>query len=97
MGCFQSHSEPKHSRWRPSNIGTKQDWQDKFKNIRIGRKAAEDTEKVENPTMSVPFYDENLYLLNMKNDIEAKVLNIHKFIVFADVYCLLFLVTWHVV
>lgn len=47
--------------------------------------------------MSVPFYDENLYLLNMKNDIEAKVLNIHKFIVFADVYCLLFLVTWHVV
>lgn len=69
---IRSHSEPKHSRWRPSNIGSKQDWQDKFKNIRIGRKAAEDTEKVENPTMSVPFYDENLYLLNMKNDIEAK-------------------------
>ena len=23
--------------------------------------------------MSVPFYDENLYLLNMKNDLEAKV------------------------
>ncbi|XP_022151309.1 uncharacterized protein LOC111019274 isoform X2 [Momordica charantia] len=69
---IKSHSEPKHSRWRPSNIGTKHDWQDKFKNIRIGRKAVEDTEKVENPTMSVPFYDENLYLLNMKNDIEAK-------------------------
>ncbi|XP_038905830.1 uncharacterized protein LOC120091781 [Benincasa hispida] len=69
---IRSHSEPKHSRWRPSNIGTKQDWQDKFKNIRIGKKAAEETEKVENPTMAVPFYDENLYLLNMKNDIEAK-------------------------
>ncbi|TYJ96562.1 rab3 GTPase-activating protein catalytic subunit isoform X2 [Cucumis melo var. makuwa] len=69
---IRSHSEPKHSRWRPSNIGTKQDWQDKFKNIRLGKKAAEDTEKVENPTMAVPFYDENLYLLNMKNDIEAK-------------------------
>ncbi|XP_023553327.1 uncharacterized protein LOC111810778 [Cucurbita pepo subsp. pepo] len=69
---IRSHSEPKHSKWRPPNIGTKQDWHDKFKNIRIGKKAAEDTEKVENPTMSVPFYDENLYLLNMKNDIEAK-------------------------
>ena len=60
-------------RWRAAPIGTKQDWQDRFRNIKFGRKDVEDTEKVENSAMSVPFYDENLYLLNMKNDLEAKV------------------------
>ena len=60
-------------RWRPAQIGTKQDWQDRFRNIKFGRKGVEDTEKVENSAMSVPFYDENLFLLNMKNDLEAKV------------------------
>lgn len=64
--------EPKHLRWRPAQIGTKQDWQDRFRNIKFGRKGVEDTEKVENSAMSVPFYDENLFLLNMKNDLEAK-------------------------
>ena len=63
-------------KWRPGPIKTKQDWQDRFRNIRIGRKGVEDTEKAENSTMSVPFYDENLYMLNMKNDLEAKVRNI---------------------
>ena len=60
-------------RWRPTPIGTKQDWQDRLKSIGIGRKGVEDTEKAENSNMAVPFYDENLYLLNMKNDLEAKV------------------------
>ncbi|KAK6229743.1 Rab3GAP catalytic subunit [Theobroma cacao] len=66
--------EVKHSRWRPANLGTKQEWQERFKNIRIGRKGVEDTEKVENSTMAAPFCDENMYLLNMKNDAEAKAL-----------------------
>ncbi|XP_062169970.1 uncharacterized protein LOC133875757 isoform X1 [Alnus glutinosa] len=66
------YNEPKHLRWRAAQIGTKQDWQDRFRNIKFGRKDIEDTEKVENSAMSVPFYDENLYLLNMKNDLEAK-------------------------
>ncbi|GAV72901.1 Rab3-GTPase_cat domain-containing protein [Cephalotus follicularis] len=67
------HNEVKHhSRWRPAHIGTKQDWQDRFKNIRIGRKGVEDQDKVENSAMAVPVYDENLYILNMKNDLEAK-------------------------
>ncbi|KAL5735896.1 hypothetical protein ACOSP7_030357 [Xanthoceras sorbifolium] len=61
-----------HLRGRPANRGTKQDWQDRFKNIRIGRKGVEEPERVENSTMAIPFYDENTYLLNMKNDIEAK-------------------------
>jgi len=60
-------------RWTPSLTGTKQDWQDRFRSIKFGRKGIEDTEKVENSAMSVPFYDENLYLLNMKNDLGAKV------------------------
>ncbi|XP_021288736.1 uncharacterized protein LOC110419927 [Herrania umbratica] len=66
--------EVKHSRWRPTNLGTKQEWQERFKNIRIGRKGVEDSEKVENSTMAAPFCDENMYLLNMKNDAEAKAL-----------------------
>ncbi|XWS30704.1 hypothetical protein CRYUN_Cryun23aG0010500 [Craigia yunnanensis] len=70
----QSIHEVKHSRWRPANLGTKQEWQERFKNIRIGRKEVEDLEKVENSTMAVPFYDENILLLNMKNDAEAKAL-----------------------
>ncbi|KAK4852118.1 hypothetical protein QYF36_021256 [Acer negundo] len=73
-GELKGNNEEKHLhlRWRPANIGTKQDWQDKFRNIRIGKKGVEESERVENSTMAIPFYDENLYILNQKNDIEAK-------------------------
>jgi Rab3 GTPase-activating protein catalytic subunit len=67
---------PKHHiKWRPKNIGIKQDWQEKFRNIRIGRKEVEgeDTDKIGDANMAIPFYDENLYILNVKNDLEAKV------------------------
>ncbi|KAK8490603.1 hypothetical protein V6N13_134102 [Hibiscus sabdariffa] len=73
-GGYKSFHEVKHSRWKPSNLGTKQEWQERFRNIRIGRKGIEDSEKVEISIMAVPFYDENIYLLNMKNDTEAKLL-----------------------
>ncbi|XP_062077673.1 uncharacterized protein LOC133782393 [Humulus lupulus] len=66
-----SEGESKQLKWRPAPIKTKQDWQDRFRNIRIGRKGVEDTEKPKHSTM-VPFYDENLYMLNMKNDLELK-------------------------
>jgi Rab3 GTPase-activating protein catalytic subunit len=69
----QLGSEFKHKKWRPPHIGIKQDWQDRFRNIRIGKKEAEDTDKVGDANMAVAFYDENLYILNMKNDLEAKV------------------------
>ncbi|RDX94350.1 Rab3 GTPase-activating protein catalytic subunit [Mucuna pruriens] len=65
-------SELKHIRWRPPHIGIKQDWQDRIKNLRRGRKEVEDTDKVGDANMAIPFYDENLYLLNVKNDLEAK-------------------------
>ncbi|KAJ4844395.1 hypothetical protein Tsubulata_002359 [Turnera subulata] len=69
----KSNNEGRHLRWRPSNIGTKQEWQDRFKNIRIGKRGAESpTEKTENPAMAIAFYDENAYILYMKNDAEAK-------------------------
>ncbi|CAN6560644.1 unnamed protein product [Malus baccata var. baccata] len=71
-GESKGSHESKHLRWRPPNIGTKQDWQDRFRHIGIGKKGGEDTEKAENSSMAVHFYDENLYLLNMKNDMEAK-------------------------
>ncbi|KAM6553862.1 hypothetical protein CsatB_014624 [Cannabis sativa] len=66
-----SEEESKLKR-RPEPIKTKQDWQDKFRNIRIGRKGVEDTDKPENSTM-IPFCDENLYMLNMKNGVDLKV------------------------
>ncbi|KAJ0101172.1 hypothetical protein Patl1_04165 [Pistacia atlantica] len=70
----KDHIEAKHSntRWRPAPLGIKQDWQDRIRNIRIGRRGAEEPEKADNTTMAAPFYDENLYILNMKNDVEAK-------------------------
>lgn len=72
-GIMQLCSESKHSKWRPPHIGIKQDWQDRIKNIRRGRKEVEDTDKVGDANMAIPFYDDNLYTLNVKNDLEAKV------------------------
>ncbi|ESW14296.1 hypothetical protein PHAVU_008G269100 [Phaseolus vulgaris] len=65
-------SELKHIKWRPPHLGIKQDWQDRIKNIRRGRKEVEDTDKVGDANMAIPFYDDNLYTLNVKNDLDAK-------------------------
>ncbi|KAK7320378.1 hypothetical protein VNO77_29796 [Canavalia gladiata] len=65
-------NESKHIKWRPPHIGIKQDWQDRIKNIRRGRKEIEDTDKAGDANMAVPFYDDNLYILNMKNDIDSR-------------------------
>ncbi|KAG5002002.1 hypothetical protein JHK87_023074 [Glycine soja] len=65
--------ELKHIKWRPPHIGTKQDWQDRINNMRKGRKEVEVTDKVGDVSMaSAPFYDENMYILNVKNDLDAK-------------------------
>lgn len=77
IGMMQGNNEGKHLRWRPTHIGTKQEWQDRLKNIRIGKKGAENhTEKVEETIMDIPFYDENMYIVYMKNDVEAKVMKL---------------------
>ncbi|KAK7387099.1 hypothetical protein VNO78_27609 [Psophocarpus tetragonolobus] len=67
-------NELKHIKWRPPHIGIKQDWQDKINNMRKGRKEVEVTDKVVEVNMpSVPIYDEKLYILNVKNHLDAKV------------------------
>lgn len=70
----KNEGKQQHMRWRRGKIGTKLDWQDRFKStIRLGGKREPDNNnKAENSTMALPFYDENLYLLNMKNAEEAK-------------------------
>jgi len=72
-GMVQVRSDLKHIKWRPPHIGIKQDWQDRIKNIGRGRKEVEDTDKVGDANMAVPFYDDNLYTLNVKKDQDAKV------------------------
>ncbi|KAK7316777.1 hypothetical protein RJT34_00493 [Clitoria ternatea] len=66
-------NELKHIKWRPPNIGTKQDWQDRINNIRKGRKEVEVTDKVGDINMAaVLSYNENLHILNVKSDLDAK-------------------------
>ncbi|KAL9663376.1 hypothetical protein QQ045_018762 [Rhodiola kirilowii] len=71
---FASPSSPRESKgsdgtkqvgWRPPPIGTKQDWQDRFKNIRIGKKRSEGAET---SAMSFFIYDENLCYTSPKGD-----------------------------
>ncbi|XP_044480912.1 rab3 GTPase-activating protein catalytic subunit-like [Mangifera indica] len=73
-GQSKGHNAAKHldTLRKPASLGTKQDWQDRLRNIRIGRRGAEEPDKVDSTTMAAPCYDENLYLLNLKNDLEAK-------------------------
>ncbi|KAI5674785.1 hypothetical protein M9H77_15149 [Catharanthus roseus] len=55
--------EAKPSRRKPPPIKIKQDWQERFKNIRIRKKGLDDTEKAENSKMAYAIFDENLYLI----------------------------------
>lgn len=57
----------KQSGWRPTPIRTRHDWQNRFKNLRIGKKGVEDIEKAETSSMAVPFFDENVYQMHLKN------------------------------
>ncbi|GAA0148544.1 GTPase-activating protein [Lithospermum erythrorhizon] len=58
----EEDGDVKNLRRRPAPIKTKYDWHQKFKNIRIGKKLAEDSGMSENsPTAPVNF-DENLYM-----------------------------------
>ncbi|CAN8248290.1 unnamed protein product [Cochlearia groenlandica] len=66
--------------WRTAHIRKKQEWQNKLKNLRIGRKEVEDRDKVEDSAMAAPFYDQNLFILKAKQEQEAKA---------SDVGCLL--------
>jgi hypothetical protein len=69
----QEENEVKTQGWRTAHIRKKQEWQNKLKNLRIGRKEVEDQDKVEDSAMAAPFYDENFYILKAKQEQEAKV------------------------
>lgn len=64
--------EVKNSRRRPVPIKTKRDWQERLKNIRIGKRGVQDFEKAENSTMSFAIFDENLYLPSVRDDPQSK-------------------------
>nr|XP_043638772.1 uncharacterized protein LOC122609886 isoform X2 [Erigeron canadensis] len=57
-------SKEKNARRRPEPIKTKQDWQERFKNIRFGKKGAQEAadKTDDNNTMSFSISDENLLL-----------------------------------
>ena len=59
-GMIQNSSDARNSRRRPAPIKTKHDWQERFRNLRIGRRGAEEADKAENPTMAYALFDENI-------------------------------------
>lgn len=72
-GIVQFLVELKQIKWRPRHFGTKQHWKDRINNIRKGRKESEDTDKVEDASMDViPLFDE-MCVLHVENDLDAKV------------------------
>ncbi|PWA86665.1 hypothetical protein CTI12_AA136880 [Artemisia annua] len=57
-------TKEKTARRRPEPIKTKQDWQERFKNIRFGKKEVQeaDKDKTDDPTMPTPIFDENFFM-----------------------------------
>ncbi|XP_042061944.1 rab3 GTPase-activating protein catalytic subunit isoform X1 [Salvia splendens] len=68
--CLRDADDPKDSegannkRVRPQPIKTKQDWHEKLRNLRLGKKGAEDSAKPDNSTMAYAIFDDNLYLVH---------------------------------
>ncbi|XP_055824066.1 uncharacterized protein LOC129892512 [Solanum dulcamara] len=56
--------DEKNSRRRPPPIKAKQDWQERFKNIRIGKRGTECTDKAESPGMAYAIFDENICFMS---------------------------------
>ncbi|KAK3017410.1 hypothetical protein RJ639_006704, partial [Escallonia herrerae] len=67
-----SDHKVKKSRWKPTPIKTKQDWHERLKNIRIGKRGVEDNEKADTLTMSFAIFDENLYLISARDVPQSK-------------------------
>uniref|UniRef100_A0A1J3CX78 Rab3 GTPase-activating protein catalytic subunit n=1 Tax=Noccaea caerulescens TaxID=107243 RepID=A0A1J3CX78_NOCCA len=68
----KEENDVKPQGWRTAHIRKTQEWQNKLKNLRIGKKGVEEQEKVEDLTMAAPFYDENFFILKAKQEQEAK-------------------------
>ncbi|CAN4104000.1 unnamed protein product [Withania somnifera] len=57
---------------RPPPIKAKQDWQERFKNIRIGKRGAESTDKAESPGMAYAIFDENICFMSEREIPDSK-------------------------
>lgn len=66
------HEEKRFLRGKPAPLTTKQDWQERFRNFRIGKKGIEDTEIPGNSNMSFAIFDTNLYIKMEKDTPEVK-------------------------
>ncbi|XP_049374619.1 uncharacterized protein LOC125839664 isoform X1 [Solanum verrucosum] len=64
--------DEKNSRRRPPPIKAKQDWQERFKNIRIGKKGTEGTDKAESPGMAYAIFDENICFMSEREIPDSK-------------------------
>lgn len=73
MYGVQDSQETKNKRVRPRPIKTKQDWHERLRNIRIGKRGAEDSGKPDNSTMAYAIFDENLYLMGEREFSQSKV------------------------
>ncbi|KAJ8532558.1 hypothetical protein K7X08_012481 [Anisodus acutangulus] len=62
----------KNSRRRPPPIKAKQDWQERFKNIRIGKRGTEGTDKTESPGMAYAIFDENICFMSEREVPDSK-------------------------
>lgn len=60
----QDSGEAKNKRVRPRPIKTKQDWHEKLRNLRLGKKGAEDSGKPDSSTMAYAIFDDNLYMMH---------------------------------
>ncbi|XP_047342285.1 rab3 GTPase-activating protein catalytic subunit isoform X3 [Impatiens glandulifera] len=73
IGTADSKSQLEEKRFlsgKPAPLTTKQDWQERFRNFRIGKKGIEDTESPGNSNMSFAIFDTNLYLKIEKDNPE---------------------------
>ncbi|XP_042065776.1 rab3 GTPase-activating protein catalytic subunit-like [Salvia splendens] len=82
--CLRDADDPKDSegaknkRVRPQPIKTKHDWHEKLRNLRLGKKGAEDSMKPDNSTMAYAIFDDNLYMrhergFSQPNDLEEEL------------------------
>ncbi|GJS56613.1 hypothetical protein Tco_0629975 [Tanacetum coccineum] len=62
MKRLQGGGRSKAVRRRPESIKMKQDWQERFKNIRFRKKEVQESDKTNDPTMPTSYFCENLFI-----------------------------------
>lgn len=73
MFQVQDSGKAKNKRVRPRPIKTKQDWHEKLRNLRLGKKGAEDSGKPDSSTMAYAIFDDNLYMMHEREFSQSNV------------------------